>query len=28
MAVPDPYKKQLSHFIFCEMYRELQANHF
>jgi len=28
MAVPEPYKEQLLHFISCEMYRELQANHF
>jgi len=28
MAVPEPYKKQLLHFISCEMYRELWANHF
>jgi len=28
MAVPEPYKKQLLHIISCEMYRQLQANHF
>jgi len=28
MAVPEPYKKQLLHFISCEMYRELYANHY
>jgi len=28
MAVPQPYKKQFSHLIFCERYCQLQANHF
>jgi len=28
MAVPEPYKKEILHFVSCEMYRELQANHF
>jgi len=28
MAVPETYQKQLVHFIFCERYHELQANHY
>jgi len=28
MAVPQPYLKQVLHFLSCERYHELQASHF